>query len=44
MSYSLNSLKGGCIGDYIGDSYMGLLGGIVEVYTIAHIVHNQKGP
>ena len=34
MSYSLNSSKGGCIGDYIGDSYMGLLRGIVGVYTI----------
>ena len=27
MSYSLNSLKGGNIGDYIGDYYRGYEGG-----------------
>ena len=31
MSYSLNSLKGGYIGDYIGYYYMGLLRGILGV-------------
>ena len=30
MSYSLNSLKGGYIGDYIGDYYRGHLGGYYE--------------
>ena len=31
MSSSLNSLKGGDIGDYIGECYMGLLRGILGV-------------
>ena len=41
MSYSLNSLSGGYIGNYIGNYYNGgqwsLLGGILGVYTIAHM-------
>ena len=28
MSYSLNSLKGGYMGDYIGDDFIGVLSGI----------------
>ena len=32
MSYSLNSFKGGCIEDYIGDYYRGIKGDAVSGY------------
>ena len=34
MSYSVNSLKGGYIGDYIGDCLHGLLMGILGVWVL----------
>ena len=37
MSYSLNSLKGGCTGGFIGTT-MGVFRGIVGVKAIAHPV------
>ena len=38
MSYSLNSLKGSYIGDYIGEYYIGeIFRGILGVSTIAHM-------
>ena len=36
MSYSLNSLRGGYVGEYIGD-YYSILRGILGVQTIAHM-------
>ena len=40
MSYSLNSLNGYSMGEYIGDHYYrGYSGGILGVQTIAHILY-----
>ena len=42
MSYSLNSLKGGYIGDYIGFPLRALSKGILGVQTIAHMTGGNK--
>ena len=42
MNYSLNSLKGGCTGDYLGDCYRVSIRGILGVTTMDHMVVSVK--
>ena len=39
MSYSLNSLRGVYIRDYIGDYYRGVIKGMLGVWTITHMTY-----
>ena len=42
MSHDLNLLKVGYIRGFVGDYYKGSLGGLLGVWTMAHIVIMEK--